>query len=126
LVLNTDYFPTFTDLAGIRTPSYVDGRSLKPILKGATPSTWRTAILLEYRHTREGGQTPSYYGIRTSDGMKYIEYKGGFRELYNLNRDPYELANSYDATAPPKSLGKRLAALKSCSGDSCRAAENGP
>ena len=26
LVLNTDYFPTLTDLAGIPTPGYVDGR----------------------------------------------------------------------------------------------------
>jgi hypothetical protein len=32
---------------------------------------------------------------------KYIEYEGPFRELYNLKTDPYELTNSYDATAPP-------------------------
>jgi N-acetylglucosamine-6-sulfatase len=31
LVLNTDYFPTFTELAGIETPIYVDGRSLQPV-----------------------------------------------------------------------------------------------
>ena len=30
LVLNTDYLPTFTDLAGTKTPGYVDGRSLGP------------------------------------------------------------------------------------------------
>ncbi len=35
LALNTDYFPTFTHLAGIQTPSYVDGRSLRPVLKGS-------------------------------------------------------------------------------------------
>ena len=34
LALNTDFFPTFTDLAGIPTPGYVDGRSLRPVLKG--------------------------------------------------------------------------------------------
>jgi N-acetylglucosamine-6-sulfatase len=35
-VLNTDYFPTFMDLAEAqaRTPSYVDGRSLRPLLTG--------------------------------------------------------------------------------------------
>jgi arylsulfatase A-like enzyme len=32
LVLNTDYFPTFMDLAVAQTPSYVDGRSLLPLL----------------------------------------------------------------------------------------------
>ena len=36
LVLNTDYFPTFMDLAGAQTqtPPYVDGRSLLPVLTG--------------------------------------------------------------------------------------------
>ena len=42
LVLNTDYLPTFTDLAGIKTPSYVDGRSLRPVLKGSAVN-WRSS-----------------------------------------------------------------------------------
>ena len=35
LTLNTDFFPTFTDLAGVTTPEYVDGRSLRPVLEGS-------------------------------------------------------------------------------------------
>ena len=131
LTLNTDFFPTFTDLAGIQTPNYVDGRSLRSILKGNTPTTWRTAILLERRNPYPGHLQSlyagrSFYGIRTSSGMKYIEYSLGPRELYDLNTDPYELTNSYDATAPPKGLATHLEALKGCAGDGCRAAENGP
>jgi N-acetylglucosamine-6-sulfatase len=131
LTLNTDFFPTFTDLAGIQTPNYVDGRSLRSILKGNTPTTWRTAILLERRnpypdHLQSLYAGRSFYGIRTSSGMKYIEYSLGPRELYDLNTDPYELTNSYDATAPPKGLATHLEALKGCAGDACRAAENGP
>jgi N-acetylglucosamine-6-sulfatase len=131
LTLNTDYFPTFTDLAGIQTPNYVDGRSLRSILKGNTTTTWRTAILLERRNPYPGHLQSlyagrSFYGIRTSSGMKYIEYSLGPRELYDLNTDPYELTNSYDATAPPKGLATHLEALKGCAGDACRAAENGP
>src|SRR5215210_5830064 len=118
LALNTDYFPTFTDLAGVPTPSYVDGRSLRPILKGNKPTTWRSAILLESRGQAE-------YGIRTSKNKKYVEYQDGPRELYNLNTDPYELRNSYKAGAPPTSLARRIDALKRCSGESCRSAENG-
>jgi N-acetylglucosamine-6-sulfatase len=124
LVLNTDFFPTFADLGGIQTPSYVDGRSLRPVLNGsATTSTWRTAILLETRF--ESGTGKNFYGIRTSDERKYIEYGGGFRELYNLNTDAHELSNTYKATSPPTSLAARLRALKGCVGDSCRTAENG-
>jgi N-acetylglucosamine-6-sulfatase len=124
LALNTDYFPTFTDLARITTPEYVDGRSLQPVLNGSA-TYWRSAVLLEAHHTRFGGATPTYYGIRTSGGRKYIEYEGGFRELYNLKRDPYELRNKYRATAPPQGLARLLDALKSCAGATCREAEDG-
>jgi N-acetylglucosamine-6-sulfatase len=122
LTLNTDFFPTFTDLAGIRTPSYVDGRSLRPLLRGS-PTNWRTAILLEQAHYRNSDTW--FYGIRTSEGRKYIEYEGGFRELYNLNANPYELVNTYDASTPPALLAKRLQALKACAGATCREAEDG-
>ena len=122
LVLNTDFLPTFTDLAGVATPSYVDGRSLRPVLKGGA-TTWRTAILLETRYSSTSKQ--NYYGIRTSDGSKYIEYSGGSREYYTLNRDPYELSNTYNAARPPTTLAARLQKLKNCARDRCRAAENG-
>jgi N-acetylglucosamine-6-sulfatase len=124
LALNTDYLPTFTDLAGIQTPGYVDGRSLRPFLERNGPTTWRTAILLE-RRANPIITERSYYAIRTASGRKYVEYEGGFRELYNLQTDPYELANSYDAATPPKGLARRLEALKTCVDAECRAAENG-
>ncbi len=124
LVLNTDYFPTFTELAGIPTPSYVDGRSLQPVLTG-TATNWRSAILLEAHQSKQGGETPTYSGILTTSGSKYIEYEGGVRELYNLGVDPYELTNDYDSATPPEALVTRLQALKSCAGVTCRQAEGG-
>jgi arylsulfatase A-like enzyme len=118
LTLNTDFFPTFTDLAGVTTPEYVDGRSLRPVLEGNATS-WRTAVLLEVR--------PTILGIRTSDGRKYIEYGDGFKEYYDLNADPYELRNLvYYGEVPPTGLRTRLQALKGCAGDTCRTAEDGP
>jgi arylsulfatase A-like enzyme len=129
LVLNTDYLPTFTDLAGAQTPSYVDGRSLRPVLHGSATS-WRSAILLEGRQRGSSGTptgVPPYNGVRTSAGSKYVEYEGSVvRELYALGADPYELSNKYAASAPPTTLASRLAALKGCAADGCRTAENGP
>ncbi len=125
LTLNTDFFPTFTDLADIQTPSYVDGRSLRPLLEGsATTLAWRTAILLERRNPNTPGA--SFSGVHTSEARKYIECEDGFRELYDLRTDPYELSNSYDATVPPADLATRLQALKVCAGTTCRTAEDGP
>ncbi len=124
LALNTDFLPTFTSLAGTQTPSYVDGRSLQPVLKGIA-SSWRNAILLE------GAEyfNPAFSGIRTqgdSYNGKYIEYQDGVRERYYLGHDPHELTNQYDRDSPPRDLVSGLQALKSCAQDTCRAAENGP
>ena len=127
LALNTDYLPTFTDLsADAQTPSYVDGRSLKPVFNGSA-TTWRDAILLEAarRTSTDGLNAPTYYGIRTSAGRKYIEYNSGDRELYNLGSDPYERFNNYNPAAPPRDLASRLQALKTCAQDTCRTAEGG-
>jgi N-acetylglucosamine-6-sulfatase len=144
LVLNTDYFPTFMDLAGAQTPTYVDGRSLLPVLTGSATTSWRTAILIEGRKHSADPEIPvdrNYDGIRTST-RKYIEYEGGFSELYNLASvaDPYELTNTYysaDPTVPPRpDLKARLDALKGCQPQDdpttpevetpCQAAEGGP
>ena len=137
LVLNTDYFPTFMDLAVTQTPSYVDGRSLLPLLKARPsdpPPPWRTAILIEGRGSGSDPEIDvdrNYNAVRTSTG-KYVEYEGGFRELYNLSppdtpgADPNEVTNSYNPTTPPTNLVSRLQALKSCAGSGCFTAENGP
>jgi len=150
LVLNTDYFPTFTDLAGVTTPEYVDGRSLRPVLEGGA-TTWRTAILIE---GRGNGSDPeievdrNYNAVRESTSTstrKYIEYEGGFRELYDLTPgppsvDPFELTNTYysaDPTVAPRpELKTRLDALRGCQPQDdpttpevetpCQTAEDGP
>jgi N-acetylglucosamine-6-sulfatase len=150
LVLNTDYLPTFMDLAGTQTPSYVDGRSLLPLFPtGSTTTSWRTAVLIEGRKYSADPEIPvdiNYNAIRRSTD-KYVEYEGGFRELYNLTppgtpgADPNELANTYssaDPNVPPLSdLRARLNALKGCQPQDdpttpevetppCQTAENGP
>jgi hypothetical protein len=132
------------ELAGAQTPSYVDGRSLLPVLTGSTTTSWRTAILIEGRAYTAGPEIPvdhNYNAIRTST-RKYIEYEGGFRELYDLTPgvDPNELRNTYSSAAPtvaPRpALKARLDALKNCQPQDdpttpeverpCQAAENGP
>src|SRR5215208_4553166 len=125
LVTFPDFMPTFLELAGIdqsdqsKWPSYIDGRSLVPVLNG-TASSWRTAVLLEERD--EGSPERNYFAIRTSDGGKYIEYASGFKEYYNLNSDPNEMTST-PGSAPASDV-ERLQRLKTCAADTCRSIEN--
>jgi arylsulfatase A-like enzyme len=54
---NTDLAPTFDAMGGARAPSFTDGRSLLPLLRGKTPRRWRTAYLVEHR-TESGVTLP--------------------------------------------------------------------
>jgi N-acetylglucosamine-6-sulfatase len=47
MVLNNDLAPTFADLAGAKAPSFVEGRSLVPLLDDAPEGGWRERFLIE-------------------------------------------------------------------------------
>ena len=65
-----------------------------------------------------------FLGIRTPQ-YTYVEDQDGFRELYDLIKDPYEL-NNIASTADPNLLTQFstwLKSLASCSAASCRTAD---
>jgi N-acetylglucosamine-6-sulfatase len=145
---NVDVAPTFADLAGVKSPGFVDGRSLAPLLRPGSPPSWRQVFLLEHGHgpgTRPPLKPPSdgvleppellttttrdkfylapYEGLRTGRYF-YVEYSTGERELYDLATDPYELHNLAGSPSPLlTSLATRLRALRSCAGKACRTGE---
>jgi N-acetylglucosamine-6-sulfatase len=125
LVTFPDFMPTFLELGGIAIPSYVDGTSVVPLLNGTVndkdtvTDDWRNAILLEGHEP--GHPERDYFAIRTAAGLKYIEYRSGFKEFYDLASDPYE-ENSNPSSAPA-ALVDRLQRLKTCAADTCRAIE---
>jgi N-acetylglucosamine-6-sulfatase len=163
-VLTNDLAPTFADLAEADAPSFVDGRSLKPLLtEEPTPLVdWRQRFLIEavaerdvpsspflnesevtplltgdplpinWRRTSAGSaQTSKEWGrprmkaIRTRNHL-YVEYETGERELYDLRQDPYELRNLHERASPElkRRLEGQLDALRQCSAEGCRAAED--
>ena len=68
---------------------------------------------------------PTFEAIRT-ETHKYIEYDNGDVELYDLQNDPYELESLHESADPTlvEDMKARLEALKSCSGEGCREAED--
>jgi arylsulfatase A-like enzyme len=89
LVVNVDLAPTFAQIAGVDAPN-VEGRSLLPVLTSAR-GPWRTDFLMEHMRMDPGG-VPTYCGVH-SERYVYVDYVNGDEELYDLDRDPYEMRN---------------------------------
>jgi len=98
LVICQDLAPTLIQLAGGRPGPHIQGRSLLPLLAGRRTG-WRESFLMEYWAENAYpwliGMT--YKAVRT-ERYKYIRWvsrsrDGELDELYDLERDPYELLN---------------------------------
>jgi N-acetylglucosamine-6-sulfatase len=102
LVICQDIAPTLIQLAGGRPGPHIQGRSLLPLFtgrKGKSGAGWRRSFLMEYWAENAFpwliGMT--YKAVRTQR-HKYIRWvnrsrNGELDELYDLDRDPYEIAN---------------------------------
>ena len=93
MLLNIDLAPTFLDLAGVKTPSDMQGRSILPILKGSAPSDWRESMYYRYYHYPGDHNVQPHFGVRTHRfKLIYFENLEAW-ELYDLERDPLEMDN---------------------------------
>ena len=96
--LNIDLAPTLLEIAGVAVPETMQGKSLLPVLKGRKQE-WRTSFLIEY-YTDKVFPRISQMGYKAvrNERWKYIHYLelDGMDELYDLQRDPYELKNLFN------------------------------
>jgi N-acetylglucosamine-6-sulfatase len=98
LVICQDLAPTLIELAGGKPGSQIQGRPLLPLLRGRKVA-WRKSFLVEYwaENAMPWLVGMTYKAVRT-DRYKYIHWvnrgrAGELDELYDLDRDPYELKN---------------------------------
>ncbi len=89
LVQNIDYAPTFMELAGMRAPDSVQGRSLVPLLRGEAPADWRRSVYYHYYDPGHGVQ--KHYGIRTERYTLAYFYPVNEWELFDLEKDPLQI-----------------------------------
>lgn len=110
--LNLDIAPTILDIAGLTVPAHMQGRSLKPLLEGTSPSDWRESFVFSYNEDPDYAATDpaDMVGIRDENGYKLIRYAedSGWDELFYVDSsatddEKYENTNhiantSYAAT----------------------------
>jgi arylsulfatase A-like enzyme len=84
-----DVYPTVCELAGLKVPPGLDGRSLAPVIKGA--KNVRDTVFLSYRNVQRA--------VRRGD-WKLIRYPQVDRtQLFDLQTDPHEMT---DLAGDPK------------------------
>ncbi len=108
IALNVDFAPTFLDYAGVDAPDAFQGASFRPLLQGATPDDWQQSLYYRYWMHKAHHNVYAHYGVRTLR-HKLIYYYGQALdqpgavdeptepewELFDLEKDPYELNSVY-------------------------------
>jgi arylsulfatase A-like enzyme len=94
------------DMAGLKTPADMQGRSIVPLLKGKHPWTWRESMYYRYYHDPGDHDTRSHYGVRTLTHKLIYYWKKDQWELFDLVHDPHELRNLYHDPAQQRLVAK--------------------
>lgn len=76
-------YPTLCELAGLSTPSHLDGRSIVSLLKNPQ-APWEVPAITTHGYRN--------HTVRT-EGWRYIRYADGAEELYDETNDPLEYVN---------------------------------
>jgi N-acetylglucosamine-6-sulfatase len=95
LVLALDIAPTLMELAGGTPGGHIQGRSLVPLMNGDS-AEWRRSFLAEYYNESAWPWIVgmSYKAVRTErHKLVHWIHKEGVDELYDLERDTYEITN---------------------------------
>lgn len=113
VICNVDFAATFLDCAGLTIPSYMQGKSFRPLLKGAVPDDWSDVAYHRYwMHRDPDHNAYSHYGIRNQRYKLIYWYNEGYDlpgtnhggedrewELFDCEQDPLELFNVYEEPA---------------------------
>ncbi len=115
MALNIDVAPTVLELTGNEPSAEIEGSSLLSLLKGEDSADWRSSFLIEYYTDTVWPRTLNmgYRAVRT-ERYKYISYTDleGMDELYDLEKDPYELKNRINSPEYGQVLVDMKEALK--------------
>ena len=116
LVTHMDLVPTVLEAAGADVPSPMDGRSLLRLVQRPATASWPDDLLCQHH----GHGHPCFQRMVRQGPWKYVAHLDDLDELYNLERDPFELRNLVADPALAdvlRTLRDRLARLMSACDD---------
>lgn len=98
MVMNLDIGATLLEAAHTHIPSDMQGKSMLPIWSGQEgDSAWRDYVYYHYYESGGEHNVAKHIGIRTERYKLIFFYENNDWELYDLQKDPNELNNVYDA-----------------------------
>lgn len=134
VICNVDFAPLFLDLAGLRIPSYMQGLSFRPLLRGETPYDWPQLAYHRYwMHNDLIHQAYAHYGVRDrrykliywyNEALGVLGARPGRAEdteveeekeweLFDCEKDPLELFNVYSDPAYEEVMRRMTKLLES-------------
>ncbi len=112
IILNVDFAPTFLEYAGLDASKEIQGRSLVPLLNGKKTKDWRTSMYYRYYHYPADHKVQPHYGVRDERYKLIFFNRIKEWELFDLQKDPYELKNVYGDPGHSKAQEKITAELE--------------
>ena len=122
IVSNLDFAETFLAIAGLESPSDMQGRSFVPLLRGHRPGDWRSTFYYHYYEFPGAHSVRRHYGVATDRYRLVHFYPNPWDanpidewEMYDVQSDPKQLRSVYgdaDYAAVQEELGKELNRLR--------------
>ena len=125
IATNVDFAPTFLDYAGLTVPSYMQGKTMRPLLEGTAGGDWPDVAYHRYwMHKDEYHNAFAHYGVRDARYKLIYWYNDPLGqpganpgdeppewELFDCDADPFELHNRADDPAFAAIFADMLAKL---------------
>ena len=111
MVMNLDFAETILDMAGVRIPADMQGKSFAPVLKGQQKGDFRDAVYYHFYENQEH-KVAKQIGVRTDRYKLIWFYENNEWELYDLEKDKNEMNNVYGQPAYKKVQEMMMKKLK--------------
>ncbi|TVZ60403.1 arylsulfatase A-like enzyme [Flavobacteriaceae bacterium MAR_2010_105] len=113
MVQNLDFAQTFLEIAGVKAPDDMQGKSLVPLLTGNKEAWNRDAVYYHYYEYPAEHAVKRHYGIATKDfKLIHFYYDVDEWEFYDRKNDPLELNNVYNDPEYAEALNQMKQKLK--------------